>query len=95
MPDSVAMNGHLVCLRRSRRSFIARADESILSAATRNGIMLRSSCRTGRCAVCFVELMAGKVSCYGLTLVAGESLAAAVPICIAIALSDIELDVDE
>jgi hypothetical protein len=40
-------------------------------------------------------LIAGKVSCYGLTLVAGESLAATVPVCIAIALSDIQFDVDE
>jgi CDP-4-dehydro-6-deoxyglucose reductase len=89
------MNGYLVSLKRSRRSFIARADEPILCAATRNGILLRSSCRTGRCGVCFAELIAGKVSCYGLTLVAGESLAATVPVCIAIALSDIQFDVDE
>lgn len=40
-------------------SFVASADETLLDAARRQGLVLEHSCRTGRCGVCKAPVLAG------------------------------------
>jgi ferredoxin len=45
----------------TRLRFIARADESLRSAATRSGVSMPSSCRNGTCRACTWKLEQGTV----------------------------------
>jgi len=47
--------------RATGRSFAARADETLLAAALRQGIMLPYSCRNGTCASCKCTLVSGRI----------------------------------
>lgn len=44
------------------KRFDAKADESLLDAATRAGIQLNYSCKTGRCSTCKCKLISGEVA---------------------------------
>ncbi len=46
----------------TRREFAARADETVLAAALRHGIVLPYSCRNGTCASCKCRLISGEIS---------------------------------
>jgi ferredoxin len=51
-----------VTLRPRGASFEARADESLLKAALRAMVPLRSSCRNGTCRTCLCRLEAGEIA---------------------------------
>lgn len=50
-----------VDIQPTRLCFIARADESLLSAAVRAGLPMPSSCRNGTCRACICRLERGTV----------------------------------
>lgn len=47
------------------RSFDAGADETLLDAARRQGVVLEHSCRNGRCGVCKAPVLAGETRAVG------------------------------
>ena len=52
---------HTVTLAASGKQFHARDDETLLTAALRQGIMLPYSCKNGTCASCKCRLVSGRV----------------------------------
>ena len=50
-PASNYKNTHTITNAASGKTFTARADETVLAAALRQGIMLPYSCRNGTCAI--------------------------------------------
>ena len=68
---------HQVTIRSSGHSFSVKADESVLDAALRQGIILPYGCRNGACGSCMGSLASGSVSyLQGLPAALSESAAA-------------------
>ncbi len=55
---------HIVTLRNSGKQFHVKADETVLAAALRAGLVLPYSCRSGSCGTCKALLLSGEVD-YG------------------------------
>lgn len=83
-----------VHIRPSGRTFTARADETVLGAALRQGVVLPYSCRNGSCASCRAQLIDGAVH-YPFAppsaLEPGELADGAALLCQAAAASDLEI----
>ncbi|MDH0493828.1 2Fe-2S iron-sulfur cluster-binding protein [Comamonas aquatica] len=81
----------------SGRDFEAKADESLLDAATRSGIHLSYSCKTGRCSSCKCKLLSGETALLrpeaGLT--AAESAEGWVLGCVRSAVTDVVLEAED
>jgi len=89
---------YTVTIAATGKQFTARGDESVLSAALRQGIMLPYSCRNGTCASCKCRLVSGRID-YPFNppaaldadgLAAGGMLA-----CQAVAAGDLEIEATE
>ena len=89
------MRGHSVCLQGSGRSFLARSDETILAAAARNSIWLPAACKAGRCGSCTAKLVSGEIVRRAGSFYDIEEPGDLVRLCVAIAHSDLVLDIDE
>ena len=87
-----------VTFTRSGRTFECDEHETVLDAATRNGIMIPYGCRNGACGSCRARLRAGQID-YGdvqpTGLDAGQTARGDVLLCQARAASAIEVDVEE
>jgi CDP-4-dehydro-6-deoxyglucose reductase, E3 len=91
MPNSVT-------LARSGRKFECRADETVLEAATREGILIPYGCRNGACGSCRARLTAGKVQYLSGEppgLDARQRARGEVLLCQARPTDDVTLDVEE
>jgi CDP-4-dehydro-6-deoxyglucose reductase len=87
-----------VRLARSGRSFDASANEAVLDAAMRQGILIPYGCRNGACGSCRARLTDGSVNYPAgdpASLDERQRQRGEVLLCQAHATSDIELDVDE
>lgn len=75
------------------RSFDAKADETLLDAARRHGLVLEHSCRTGRCGVCKTAVLDGKTRALGSeeALSPAEQAQGHVLTCVRAAVTDISL----
>lgn len=89
---------HRITNRASGQAFDARADETLLTAALRQGIMLPYSCRNGTCASCKCRLVEGEVE-YPFNPPAAlnpdELADGAVLACQAVARGDLTIQADE
>ncbi|GEM_PF-1167070 len=88
---------HTYCIRMEpgELEFAAAGDESILQAAERAGIGLASSCRNGTCRTCIGLMTQGSVR-YAIEwpgLLAEEKRAGWILPCVAVATSDLTLQV--
>ena len=77
--------------------FEAEANEVILDAAERNGIILTHSCRSGTCRACITQVLSGCIEhdpdyMDELSIDRGEILAGYRLLCSALACSDAELE---
>jgi CDP-4-dehydro-6-deoxyglucose reductase len=81
----------------SGRSFEARAGESLLEAALRQGIVLDYSCRTGRCSSCKGRVLVGETSTIHdeIGLSAEDRTRGFILTCVRKACSDLELEIDD
>lgn len=97
-PASNHQNMRAITITGSARSFRARPDETVLSAALRQGIMLPYSCRNGTCASCKCRLVAGRVE-YPFNppaaLEESDLAAGAILACQAVATEDLEIEATE
>lgn len=48
---------------KNNKKFVCNSDETILSAALKNGFLLNYSCRTGNCLSCKYKILEGDTSC--------------------------------
>ena len=53
--------GHLITVQPSGQTFQAEADETLLDAALRQGLMLPYGCRNGSCGACRGKVLAGQI----------------------------------
>jgi len=87
-----------IVIESTQREFSAEANESILSAALRQGVMLSYSCRNGACGTCKGRLVSGQVD-YGTyeakALSDTEKNAGRALFCQAKPLSDLVIDAKE
>jgi ferredoxin-NADP reductase len=60
IPDDAPATGFAVTMGEKR--FLARADETLLEAATRQAIVIPCGCASGMCGTCRVSLVAGEVA---------------------------------
>lgn len=51
-----------IFLAKSDEEFSCAADETILAAALRNGLMLANSCRNGSCRTCLCQMQHGQIA---------------------------------
>jgi CDP-4-dehydro-6-deoxyglucose reductase len=79
------------------RTFDARADETMLDAARRAGMVLEHSCRTGRCGVCKAPLLAGETCALGNeeALTPAEREQGLVLTCARAAVTDVSLGIED
>jgi len=79
------------------RSFDAGADETLLDAARRQGLVLEHSCRTGRCGVCKAPVLAGETRRLGSeeALTAVEQAQGLVLTCARAAVTDVSLGIGD
>ncbi len=87
----------IIMLKRSGEQFEAEADEVILDAAERAGIILTHSCRGGTCRACITEVLSGCIEhdpeyADELSIDQGEIDAGFRLLCSSLACSDAELD---
>jgi ferredoxin len=83
-----------ITLLPSKRKFTSTGETSILEAAALAGLRLSSSCRNGTCRACLCHLKTGnvhyKIEWPGLTV--GEKAEGWILPCVALPLSDIQID---
>jgi CDP-4-dehydro-6-deoxyglucose reductase, E3 len=81
----------------SGRSFQARADESLLDAALRQGVVLDYSCRTGRCSSCKGRIRSGETTAAHdeLGLTAEDKARGFILTCVRQARGPLELEIDD
>lgn len=79
------------------RTFDASADETILDAARRKGVVLEHSCRTGRCGVCKAPVLAGETRALGSeeALTLAEQKQGLVLTCSRAAVTDVSLGTED
>lgn len=79
------------------RSFEARADESLLDAALRQGVVFDYSCRTGRCSSCKGRVRSGETSAAHdeIGLSAEDKAHGFVLTCVRKARGPVELEIDD
>lgn len=79
------------------QSFHLNESESILDAASKSGISLPYSCRTGRCSSCKCKVIRGESMALQdeLGLSAQEKAAGWILSCVRTAISDLEIDVED
>lgn len=51
-----------IFLAQSGEEFLCRADETILAAALRNGLVPANSCRNGSCRTCLCQVQHGQIA---------------------------------
>lgn len=61
-PEGLADSSHLLCFRSSGVEDVARADETVLDVAHRNGVNISSVCGMGLCGTCRVKKTSGEVA---------------------------------
>ena len=89
---------HTVTIAGSGKTFDARSDETVLTAALRQGIMLPYSCKNGTCASCKCRLVNGRIDYpYNppAALDDGDLANGAMLACQATAASDLEIEATE
>jgi CDP-4-dehydro-6-deoxyglucose reductase len=79
------------------RTFNASADETILDAARRQGMVLEHSCRTGRCGVCKAPVLAGETCAIGSeeALTLAEQAQGMVLTCARAAVTEVSLGIED
>ena len=79
------------------RSFDATANETLLDAARRQGIVLEHSCRTGRCGVCKAPVTSGGTRALGSeeALTPAEQAKGLVLTCTRAAVTDVSLGIED
>ena len=50
-----------ICLPQYDKTFVCAADDSLLSAALKQGLVLANSCRNGTCRTCLCRLQSGQI----------------------------------
>lgn len=79
------------------RTFDCAADETLLDAARRQGLVLEHSCRTGRCGVCKAPVLAGETRALRSeeSLSSDEQAQGCVLTCARAAITDVSLGVED
>ena len=94
----IGLKQHKITLKGSGKTFLAGEDESVLTAAIRQGVMLPYSCKNGTCASCKGQLIEGDID-YPfhppMGLDEGEAESGAALFCQAVAKTDLQIAVRE